>query len=938
MRRRSTLALATAAVLTAGLSQVPTAIGAGDPQPDHRGVAASEKYVGSSLGNGLGRLLAQEGPGARSRKSGSGLRTDQESLAIRDGAGRVLVDLTPQAGVDRAAFRRQAAGLGLVVTATDPELGTLEGYTPLSAVPELAGLPGTGTIAQAVRPHTNAGKALSQGVPFQRVDRVLARGVQGQGMTIGVLSDSFDDAEFDVFGNPLTVHAADDVASGDLPGPGNPQNPQPVVVIQEGSSPLFDTDEGRGMLQIVHDVAPKAKLCFATAFSGVLGFADNIRALADKSGPCGADVIVDDVTSGEETPFVDNAISDAIGDVSAQGVSYFSSAGNQGDHQGWASRLHLVRQAQGARGTNLDFSAVDPALYAGGLADMDPGRGVDIAQDVRIDPDAGAQLLFSWNDPADTNGAQLGDPLFSATGAVTEAEPTPSFTFTPTADQLGQEVVVTTDAIPSGTTDLILDLVKPDGTEVGPVDTGSSPERLSTTLDQPGTYTITVSGFAGDTGDFTVDVRPVVAPSKVTTDFNLLLFGPDGTYYGAFGDDNTLTGRPQEVLPIGGVSDLQLVVARRTTGYTPVSQLSYQIWGEGYVAEHYSPSMPSIVGHHLAARGMAVAAYDPFPSYLPEPYTSTGGRLPVYFDSAGNRYARPQVRLQPAVASTDRGNTTFFVADDARDPDDLPNFGGTSAAAPHAAAIAALVLQKAGGPASLTPEQVRRRLERSAFAHDLDPWRTQGRSRGVTVRAVGDQGDERDLVPGSLADPNFFRVVNTGRSPLRSITFFGETASPTALGPGSRSAGIVFDNRPLAAPGSYREGGFPFQVGGVFGGLRTSSVSAQLSEQTAPGLYRHLTVRFAHGLKKRQAVSFGIDRDLALWAPTVPAIEGNGADELGGATFLPSGRTEPRGLRFVAVRADGSTVRGALVNRLGRGWSPVDGYGVVDAERAVLGR
>jgi hypothetical protein len=433
-------------------------------------------------------------------------------------------------------------------------------------------------------------------------------------------------------------------------------------------------------------------------------------------------------------------------------------------------------------------------------------------------------------------------------------------------------------------------------------------------------------------------VRPVLVRSKVTTDFNLLLFGPDGTYYGAFGDDNTLTGRPQEVLPIGGVSDLQLVVARRTTGRTPVSRLAYQIWGEGYVAEHYSPSMPSIVGHHLAARGMAVAAYDPFPSYLPEFYTSTGGRLPVYFDSAGNRSPKPQVRLQPAVASTDRGNTTFFVADDARDPDDLPNFGGTSAAAPHAAAIAALVLQKAGGPASLTPEQVRRRLQKSGFAHDLDPWRAQGRSRGLTVRAVGDQGDERDLVPGSMADPNFFRVINTGRSPLRSITFLGETASPTALGYGTRSAGIVFDNRPLAERGNYREGGFPFQVGEVFGGLRGASVSAQFSEQTAPGVFRHLTLRFAHGLRPRQGVAFGIDRDLALWAPTMPAIEGNGADELGGATFLPSGRPEPRGMEFVAVRANGSTIRGALGNRLGHGGSPVDGYGVVNAERAVLGR
>jgi subtilisin family serine protease len=59
--------------------------------------------------------------------------------------------------------------------------------------------------------------------------------------------------------------------------------------------------------------------------------------------------------------------------------------------------------------------------------------------------------------------------------------------------------------------------------------------------------------------------------------------------------------------------------------------------------------------------------------------------------------------------------TTFFTADSTLDRDTQPNFFGTSAAAPHAAAIAALARQARG---RLSPDAMRALLERSAFPHD----------------------------------------------------------------------------------------------------------------------------------------------------------------------------------------------------------------------------
>ena len=154
-------------------------------------------------------------------------------------------------------------------------------------------------------------------------DRALGGGlarsqfnVTGAGIQVGILSDSF---------NVRGGYAAD-IASGALPAG--------IAVLREGTS--SGGDEGRAMAQLVHQVAPGADLMFYTAFRGEADFGAGIKALA----AAGCDVIVDDVTYLSEPFFQDGGIvQSAVASVVAQGVSYFTSASNQGSNfyqQGFA--------------------------------------------------------------------------------------------------------------------------------------------------------------------------------------------------------------------------------------------------------------------------------------------------------------------------------------------------------------------------------------------------------------------------------------------------------------------------------------------------------------------------------------------------------------------------------------------------------------------------
>jgi hypothetical protein len=146
---------------------------------------------------------------------------------------------------------------------------------------------------------------------------------------------------------------------------------------------------------------------------------------------------------------------------------------------------------------------------------------------------------------------------------------------------------------------------------------------------------------------------------------------------------------------------------------------------------------PTLQGHPGAAGAAAVGAA--FYFVTPrcgttlaqlETYSSQGG-APILFDTSGNRLASPQVRQKPDFVGPDGVNDTFLgftlasagitgndgllsnASSECQNNPAYPNFFGTSAATPHAAGIATLIMQ--ANP-STTPSQIYTAMHGSALA------------------------------------------------------------------------------------------------------------------------------------------------------------------------------------------------------------------------------
>lgn len=998
------------------------------------GSTAFGASIPPNLGNGLGTLLAN--PQAARAQLGkpravastyngevSAQAAAVASAAISDVQGRVLVRINPDGRRSLADLSQSlaATAASLEITATDPDyrkVGVMNAWIALDDVAAVANAPGVRSVILELKPyHRKAitpavsalapapaasngdtffklGTAFDQGVTQHRIDRINrfynpAAGVdyQGAGLSIGFLSNSFAANA----GNPT---AATDVANFDLPGAAtNPVNTQPVVVLQDDTTDSSSDDEGRGMVQIGFKLAPKAKLGFATANFGEVGFANNIRALAGipaysyPGQTFAADAICDDVGYFDEPFFQDGIIAGGVNDAAAFGVAYFSSAANDIGVNGYEAPLRWVANGSGltaAAGntalanTNINLANVPAALYAGGFHNFNPVNGqLDVAQTVNVQSNANQPpTTLQWNDPYDQNTTPdyVQPPIFTGSGTVASAAGVAlTIPATLTAGVL-YEVDVTA-AAGSGL-DSIVEVKDFNGNIVVPAQDTQIDEVVRFNAPVTGAnYVVTVTRYGTTTGAFNLTMYATNGFSgpTVSTDINLLAFRVDTGAYVAGSSctsNNFATNQPIELcytLRPSGQTQLQYVIARSNV---PASggpdRIRYLIAGNGLSgigpAEYFTYNTVTTGGHAMAAGGNGVAAYSVFRPNVPESFTSPGP-VTIYFDANGNRLATPEVRLQPHIAAADAANITVsaLASDSSNDQDSNPNFSGTSAAAPHAAAIAALVLESRGGRHSVTPAQMTTILRGATFPHDLDPSAASG-----TATISGGAGGSVSISIASDAssntgtgsnDNNAIQVSYSGTSSITSLVFNPQGSAATAGNPTGGNNGVANVAGSSPATVSYFENNYPGMVFMPSTKAFTIGSKSTLLASNVTATYPNLAPAPSSGTQAwtmNLAFAGGAFTSDKLLACNVgrgvqhSAVTGNTttigagttvasylADLLGGGVSIPSGTVVNDGMTFSGTTADGGTFSGVIRNAIGSGYSPVDGYGFINAELAV---
>ena len=457
--------------------------------------------------------------------------------------------------------------------------------------------------------NVSAGNAYSYSALAMELDQVEADypDLTGAGIKIGILSSSFDLDAGASPGSSYTINGTGSTITDSSLGY--------VDVLKEG--PSGSNDEGRDMADLIHQIAPDAQVYFYTAFDGPSDFASGINTLVSD----GVNIIVDDVSYLTE-PFYENGgpITSAVEQAVADGVDYFTSAGNQGElfYESIFSAASASKVSLGGGGTGYLMN------FGGGTT----------TQTVTLEPGV-TYFDLQWAQPFASFGTSAGVTdhleLQLIAGNITFTSVTPTYA------------------------------------------TSSDPVQVLG-VDNTGTSAVTVQIRIADTNTPSSGLQfkyilysPAIQNSDGSLSFdtisNVAGGAPAGSYTSASLADGTTSG--------------SVIGHEEATGANTVAAINY-----------------ATVPYAESALGTSGG------TFATEVYSSVGPGVTL-FDANGN-----------PVTATSAGDVAF-AAPDGSATELTTSFLGTSAAAPNAAAVAALVLQ--ADPAA-TPAQVTADLEVGAVS------------------------------------------------------------------------------------------------------------------------------------------------------------------------------------------------------------------------------
>ncbi len=252
--------------------------------------------------------------------------------------------------------------------------------------------------------------------------------------------------------------------------------------------------------------------------------------------------------------------------------------------------------------------------------------------------------------------------------------------------------------------------------------------------------------------------------SANTADYDLLLVDAAGNTL-AISNDNQLNtkGPPLEHIVFTNATEQSMtvgVVVNRAAGPALPFSLNFNTFGRVTVLKHNVASS-SIFGHPCVRDVLAVGAVDVHSAGFGtlEDF-SAQGPCELFFPTH-------EFRAKPDVAAADGVSTSL--------PDFTPFFG-TSAAAPHVAAVAALLMEAAGGPGAVSNTRIANVLRLAAAVQALRAT-TNTPSRSV----IDSPGADLIIPPNTSVTFQGHCVAAEGDQPFTFAWNFSGVAPPTTV-------------------------------------------------------------------------------------------------------------------------------------------------------------